>query len=349
MSKVNIENKTLGSKRTYIIAELSANHLFNKDRTMRIVDAIAKSGADALKIQTLTVDSMTIDCERSEFVINHDCPWKGMHLYDLYQKTPLPYEWHAPIFNRCRELGITCFSTPYDSSSLAFLKKFNPPAYKIASFEAVDIPLIKSVAKLGKPVLISTGIAKLEEIDEAVETCYKLGNKNVILLKCTSAYPAPIDQINLKTMVDLKQRYGCLVGLSDHTLGSEIALGAVCLGASVVEKHVTLKRSDGGPDAKFSMEIQEFINMVSQIRNLEKAIGQVDYSLTSDVENNRRAFGRSLFAVKDIKLGDLFSELNVRSIRPGFGLPPKYLDSIKGRTASRNILRGTPLQWNLIE
>lgn len=349
MKPINIDAHLIGGTHTFIIAELSANHLFDKERTLRLIEAVAKSGADALKIQTLTADSMTIDSDRPEFIIQHDCPWKGKKLYDLYQETPLPYDWHEEIFTYCRSLGLTCFSTPYDQKSLKFLQKFNPPAYKIASFEAVDIPLIRAIAKLGKPVIISTGIANFDEIEEAVDTCRQEGNSNVILLKCASAYPAPIDEVNLATIPDMKNLFECHVGLSDHSLGSTVALGAVCLGASVIEKHVTFRRADGGPDANFSMEIDEFATMVQQIRDLESAIGSVNYANSAPPENVRRAFGRSLFAVENLKQGSVFTEQNTRSIRPGFGLAPKHLESILGKTAARDIERGTPLSWELIQ
>lgn len=349
MKPINIDTHLIGGAHTFIIAELSANHLFDKERTLRLVEAVAQSGADALKIQTLTVDSMTINSDRPEFIVQHDCPWKGKKLYELYQETPLPYEWHEEIFTRCKELGLTCFSTPYDTNSLEFLQRFNPPAYKIASFEAVDIPLIRAVAKLGKPVIISTGIANFEEIKEAVEACRQEGNPEVILLKCTSAYPAPMNEVNLATIPDMKHQFDCHVGLSDHSLGGTVALGAVSLGASVIEKHVTFRRADGGPDAKFSMEIEEFTEMIRQIRDLESAIGSVNYEITEAADKGRRAFGRSLFAVEDIDQGSAFTKENTRSIRPGFGLAPKHLDRILGETAARDIKRGTPIQWELIQ
>lgn len=348
MKKVSIGHQIIGGQRTFIIAELSANHLFDKMRTLRLIEAVAKSGADALKVQTLTADSMTIDSRRGEFIVTHDCPWKGMSLYELYQETPLPLEWHRDVFECCAELGLICFSTPYDESSLEFLRQYDPPAYKIASFEAVDLSLIQKVAEDGKPVIISTGISSEEEIREALQSCYDKGNRNVVLLKCTSAYPAPIDQINLSMIPDMRKRFDCHVGLSDHTLGSMVSLGAVCLGAAVIEKHVTLKRSDGGPDAGFSMEVDEFAEMVGQIRQLEKTLGSVDYTLSQKTLENRLAFGRSLFVVKDIKAGEAFTKEYVRSIRPGYGLSPKFLDLVCTYKAKQDIARGTPLSWQLV-
>jgi pseudaminic acid synthase len=348
MKAVSIDGRIIGHGRTFVIAELSANHLFDRERTLRLVEAIASTGADALKIQTLTVDSMTIDSGRPEFIVQHECPWKGKRLYDLYQETPLPYEWHEEIFRRCRELGLVCFSTPYDLSSLEFLKTFSPPAFKISSFEAVDVPLIRAVAGLGKPVIISTGIADLAEIELAVNTCRAEGNNDVVLLKCISAYPAPPNEMNLATIPDMRKRFDVEVGLSDHSLGSTIPLGAVALGASVLEKHVTLKRADGGPDCSFSMEVEEFASMVSQIRQLEEALGKVDYTVSASSLKGKHAFGRSLFAVDNIDEGELFTVSNVRSIRPGCGLPPMFMEAILGRSANCFIERGTPLAWQLI-
>jgi pseudaminic acid synthase len=268
-------------------------------------------------------------------------------LYDLYSETPLPYEWHQPIIDKCKELGLIWFSTPYDKTATDFLEQFDPPAYKIASFEITDVPLIEYVASKGKPVIISTGIATKEEIEDALAACKRAGNNEIALLKCTSAYPAPYEEINLRTIEDYKKRYNVVSGLSDHTLGTEVPIASVAVGGSIIEKHLILDRDLGGPDAKFSLEPQEFKTLVHSVRNVEKALGTVQYELTKKAKESRM-FARSLFVVEDIEAGGIFTESNIRSIRPGYGMPPKYLGDILGKKASRSIERGTPLQKELI-
>jgi len=346
---MKIVTKKIGENHPcFIIAELSANHLHNLDIAIQTVEAAANAGVDAFKIQTLTADTMTIDCDNEYFTINKGTLWDGRTLYDLYSETPLPYEWHQPIIDKCIELGLIWFSTPYDKTATDFLEALNPPAYKIASFEITDIPLIQYVASKGKPIIISTGIATKEEIDDAVSACKKSGNDQIALLKCTSAYPAPYDEINLRMIEEYKNEYGVISGLSDHTLGTEVPVASVALGASIIEKHMILDRNLGGPDAAFSLEPHEFKTLVQQVRNVEKAVGTVTYELTDKVKANRM-FSRSLFVVKDIKKGEAFSENSVRSIRPGDGLPPKHYNGVIGKLATTDIERGTPLNENHIE
>lgn len=330
----------------FIIAELSANHLHNIDVALDIVRESAKACVDALKIQTLTPDTMTIDCDNEYFIINSGTPWDGRTLYDLYRETPLPYEWHQAIFDECKKYGLVCFSTPYDVSALDFLDQFNPAAYKIASFEIFDLKLIKEVAKRMKPVIISTGVADIEDIALAVRACQAVGNNQIILLKCTSAYPAPLNEVNLKTMQNMSDTFGTLVGVSDHTLGHEVALASIPLGGCVIEKHVTLSRDMGGPDAKFSLEPNELKELVNLVRNTELILGKVDYKPTTKAQDNI-IFSRSLFIVKDIAAGEKVTEEHIRSIRPGYGLKPKYYDDIIGKKATVDLKRGTPCQWGM--
>jgi len=349
MNTITIGNKKIGdSEPCFIIAELSANHLKDFETAMKTLEAAADAGVDAFKIQTLTPDTMTIDCDNEYFTINKGTIWDGRTLYDLYSETPLPYEWHKPIIDKCEDLGLIWFSTPYDKSATDFLEGFNPPAYKIASFEITDVSLITYIASKGKPVIISTGIATEQEIEDALEACRKAGNDQIALLKCTSAYPAPFEEINLKTMGDYKRRYGVVSGLSDHTLGTEVPVASVALGGSIIEKHLILDRNLGGPDAKFSLEPGEFKNLVSQVRNVEKALGEINYELTDKASDNRM-FARSLFVVADVKAGEILSEENVRSIRPGYGMAPKYLDRVLGKKAAQELKRGTPLKAEQIE
>jgi len=346
---MKIGNRQIGDKKPcFIIAELSANHLHNFDIAIKTLEAAADAGVDAFKIQTLTANTMTIDCDNEYFTINKGTLWDGRTLYDLYSETPLPYEWHQPIIDKCKELGLIWFSTPYDKSATDFLETLDPPAYKIASFEITDIPLIEYVASKGKPVIMSTGIATKEEIDNAVAACRKSGNDQIALLKCTSAYPAPFEEINLRMIEEYKHEYGVISGLSDHTLGTEVPVASVALGASIIEKHIILDRNLGGPDAAFSLEPEEFKTLVKQVRNVEKAIGTVSYELSEKVKANRM-FARSLFVVEDIKKGERFTENSVRSIRPGDGLAPKFYHSVLGKTATADIKRGTPLTENHIE
>lgn len=344
MKSITIDSRKIGeSEPCFIIAELSANHLKDYDTAMKTLEAAADAGVDAFKIQTLTPDTMTIDCDNEYFTINKGTLWDGRTLYDLYSETPLPYEWHKPIIKKCKEMGLIWFSTPYDKSATDFLESFDPPAYKVASFEVTDVPLIEYIASKGKPVIISTGIAREEEIEDALEACRRVGNEQIALLKCTSAYPAPFDEINLKTLNHYQQRFDVVSGLSDHTLGTEVPVASVAIGGSIIEKHLILSRELGGPDAAFSLEPDEFKRLVDQVRNVEKALGSVTYELTEKVKANRM-FARSLFVVADVQAGEILTEDNVRSIRPGYGMAPKFLDQILGKKAVQNVERGTPLK-----
>lgn len=331
----------------YIVAEMSANHNMDFNRAKEIIDAAARSGADAVKIQTYTPDTITIDCDRECFKTQKGL-WEGMTLYELYSKAYTPWEWQQELMEYALQAGLDFFSSPFDLSAVDFLETLNVPAYKVASFEINDIPFIRKIAETGKPVIISTGIAYLEDIDLAVRTCREAGNENVILLKCVSSYPAPFEQMNLNVIPNMGETFECITGLSDHSLGTEVAVAGVALGAKVIEKHFTLGRSDGGADSAFSMEPEEFADMVRQIRNVEKALGRVSYDL-SDKQIESRKNSRSLFVVKDICRGERFTPENVRSIRPGIGLHTKYYTDILGRTAKCDIEKGTPMDWQYVE
>lgn len=333
--------------KTFIIAELSANHNHDKKLAIETIRAAKKSGADAIKLQTYTADTMTIDCDNEYFKIKGTI-WDGYNLYRLYQNAYTPWEWHKELFEVAKNEGLICFSTPFDKSSVDFLETLGNPIYKIASFEITDIELIRYIAMKGKPMIISTGIATLDDIELAVNTCFDAGNRQLSLLKCTSAYPAKVSDANLSTMIDMKNRFGVNVGLSDHSLGSTVSIASVALGASIIEKHFILDRNNGGPDASFSMEPDEFNLMVNQIRDVEDAIGDVFYP-TEISKIKGREFCRSLFVVKDLKRGDILSEENIRSIRPGNGLLPKYFEEIKGKKILKDIDKGTPLSFDLIE
>lgn len=332
--------------RTYVIAEVSANHKGSVERAEAIIRAAAEAGADAVKLQTYTADTMTIPCDNEYFRIKGTL-WDGRTLHDLYQEAHTPWEWTPRLMACAKDLGMDCFSTPFDATAVDFLEKCGVTRHKIASFEAVDIPLLKKVASTGKPVILSTGMASLAEIDEAVRTLRENGTTDLTLLKCTSAYPAPANEANLLTISHMAEAFGCRVGLSDHTLGSAVAVAAVALGATVIEKHFTLARTDGGPDAAFSMEPHELKQLVHDVRTVEQAIGQVSYELT-EKQRESTVFRRSLFVVKDMKAGEIFTPDNVRSIRPGYGLPPRYLDQILGKTAASAIKAGTPMNWGLV-
>ncbi len=326
----------------FIVAELSANHNQRLEVALESVRGAKRAGADAIKLQTYTPDTLTIDCDNEYFRHLLDGTiWEGRKLYDLYRQAHTPWEWHEELFRTAKEVGISCFSSPFDKTAVDFLATFDPPAYKIASFEIQDIPLIEYVASKGKPILISTGIASLEDIELAVETCRKMGNNNIIVLKCTSSYPAPMEESNLLTIPDLKKRFGVEAGLSDHTPGIIAPVVAVALGARVIEKHFILDRSIGGPDASFSLEEQEFKSMVDAIRMAELSMGKVNYDLTESASRNRR-FGRSLFVVKDLREGEIITGEHIRSIRPGFGMHPKYLEEIIGTHAHKGYQRGEP-------
>lgn len=333
---------------TFIIAELSANHGHDINIAKETIKAAKKAGADAIKIQTYTADTLTIDCDNEYFKLSSGTIWDGRTLYDLYSEASTPWEWQEELMEYAKELGLIFFSTPFDKTAVDFLEKLNVPAYKIASFEITDIPLIEYTASKGKPMIISTGIASLSDIEEAVETCKRRGNNQIVLLKCTSSYPAKIEDANLSTIPNMKQTFGVEVGLSDHTLGITVPVVSIALGAKVIEKHFILDKSIGGPDASFSLEPSEFRQMVDAVRDAEKALGKVDYSMTEKKQNGR-LLGRSLFVVKDMKAGEFFTEENVRSIRPGYGMHPKFLKEVLGKVAKQDIGRGTPMEWDLIE
>lgn len=324
--------------KTFIIAEMSANHNQHLDIALDTIRAAKKAGADAIKIQTYTADTLTLDCDKPDFVCGKGL-WEGQTLYSLYQKAYTPWEWHEEIFRVAREEGITCFSTPFDKTAVDLLESLNNPIYKIASFEITDIPLIKYIASKHKPIILSTGIAMEEDIRLALDTIYEEGNNDVTLLKCTSAYPAPIEDANLLTIPDMKQRFGTKVGLSDHTMGSTVPMAAVALGAEVVEKHFIIDRSIGGPDSAFSMTKDEFEKMVENVRNVEKSIGTIYYPKDPSKIKGRE-FSRSLYVAEDMKAGDIITEKNVRSVRPGFGLHPKYLEEIIGKKVNCSLEKG---------
>jgi pseudaminic acid synthase len=348
-SFIQVRKKKIGnSYPVYIIAELSANHNQDFNVAVNLIRAAKDSGADAIKLQTYTPDTLTINCTNNYFKIGKGTQWEGKNLYSLYKEAYTPWEWQPDLKNIAYDLGMDFFSTPFDHSSINFLESLDVPAYKVASFEIVDIPLIEKIAQTGKPVILSTGMASLAEIEEAVNVIRNKGNDQIALLKCTSAYPALPEDMNLKTIPDMAKKFNIPVGISDHSLGTTIPITAVALGACIVEKHFTLSRSNQGPDSSFSLEPHEFRSMVDAIRETEKALGTVNYSVTEH-EKASIVFRRSLFAVEDIAEGEILSENNIRSIRPGYGLPPKYFYKIIGKRAKEKICRGTPLHWDLIQ
>ena len=332
---------------TYVVAEMSANHNQNFDDAVKIIKAAKDAGADAIKIQTYTPDTMTIDCQNPYFRVGKGSAWEGRNLYDLYGEAYTPWEWQPKLKEIADKINISLFSTPFDFTAVDFLEEMQVQAHKIASFEIVDQALIRRIAQTGKPIIMSTGMATLAEIDEAVNVIRDTGNDQVALLKCTSAYPAPPEEMNLLTIPHLSQTFGVPAGLSDHTLEIAVPVTAVALGACIIEKHITLSRSKQGPDSAFSLEPHEFKSMVAAVRTAEKAMGKVSYEVT-EKEKSLRLFRRSLFAVEDIEAGQKFTEKNVRSIRPGYGLHTRYLTVILGKKAKRNIDRGTPISWELI-
>ena len=346
--QISINDKSVGrSCPVYIIAELSANHNQDFEQAVQLIKSAKEAGADAIKLQTYTPDTITIDCDNEYFRISKGTIWEGRNLYDLYKEAYTPWEWQPKLKNVANDLGMDLFSTPFDNTAVEFLEKMGVPAYKIASFELVDIPLIQRVAKTGKPIIMSTGMATLAEIDEAVQAARDAGCKELALLKCTSGYPADPAEMNLRTIPHMAEAFGLPVGLSDHTLGIAVPVAAVALGACIVEKHFTLARAVPGPDSAFSLEPQEFKAMVEAIRVTEKALGKVNYAVTEN-EAASRVFRRSLFVVKDMKTGETFTSENLRSIRPGYGLAPKYLKDIMGQKACQDIKKGTPLTRQLI-
>ncbi len=336
------------NKKTFIIAELSANHNSDLNIALETIRAAKRTGADAIKIQTYTADTLTIDSKNEYFKINHGTAWDGEYLYDLYKRAYTPWEWHSDIFRVAKEEGIICFSSPFDNTAIDLLEKLKTPIYKIASFEIQDIPLIEYAASKGKPMIISTGIAEIEDIELAIETCKKVGNNDITILKCTSAYPADPKDANLLSIPDIKSRFGVKVGLSDHTIGIEAPVVATTLGATVIEKHFILDKSIGGPDAHFSLDEQEFSNMVKAVRIAEQMMGKVDYEMTEKKQKSRQ-FSRSLFVTKDVISGEKITNENVRSIRPGFGMHPKFLSEIIGKEFTSDIEKGTPMSFDLIK
>lgn len=344
---MKIENIEISnSSPVFIIAELSANHNGSIETAIKTVKAAKRAGADCIKLQTYTADTMTIDCDKDDFMIKGTI-WDGAKLHALYQEASTPWEWHQELMEVAAEEGLICFSSPFDTTAVDFLEKLNVPAYKIASFEITDIPLIEYVASKGKPIILSTGIAKEEDIELALDACRRMGNNDIALLKCTSSYPAPIEEANMCMIKDLAESYNVISGLSDHTIGSIVPVVATCFGAKIIEKHFILDQSIGGPDASFSMDEAEFTAMVKAVRDAEKAIGKIDYNLT-EKQLKGKDFSRSLYIVEDMKKGDIISSKNVRSIRPGFGLHPKYLKEVLGKKINIDIDKGTPFSLEMI-
>lgn len=340
-SNLGQENKV------YIIAELSANHGNSLEVALLTVEAAKRTGADAIKLQTFTADSMTLDIDSDDFMANPSGPWAGTKLYDLYKDAALPLEWHQPIFRHAQDLGLDCFSSPFDKSAVDFLEKLNPPAYKIASFEITDIPLIKYAAAKGKPIIISTGVADISDIQLAIDSCRSVGNNDITILKCTSSYPTNPEDANLYTIPDIEQRFGVRAGLSDHTLGIEAPVVATALGAKVIEKHFILDKTVGGPDAHFSLDEIEFTQMVTAVRTAQKMVGTVDYSMTpAKLQSRERA--RSIYVCMDVKKGDLITESNIKSIRPGYGMHPNKWEEVLGKTFNGDFKTGTPLHIEML-
>ena len=348
-NNIKIQNFEINEmSKTFIIGEISANHNGKIENAKKLIREAKKAGVDAIKLQTYTADTITLNCDNEYFQIKQGTLWDGKTLYDLYKEAYMPWEWHEELLRVAKEEGIICFSSPFDKTAVDYLENLNVSAYKVASFEITDIPLIEYIASKNKPIIISTGIATIEDIEEALNACKRMGNEQIALLKCTSSYPAPYEDMNLVTIKDMKERFNCIVGLSDHTLGPEVAVASVTLGAKVIEKHIILDRSEGGPDSAFSMEMDELREMVTAIRNVEKAIGTVDYSLNEKKKKNRE-FSRSLFISKDVKGGDIITEENIRSVRPGYGLSPKYYIDILGKKFNKDYKIGTPLNFDMLE
>ena len=345
---MKIGNREIGSRQpVYIVAELSANHNQDFDQAVKIIHAAKEAGADAVKLQTYTADTITIRSNRPEFRIGGGTLWDGRNLHELYGEAHTPWEWQPRLKQVANDLGMDLFSSPFDATAVEFLEKMDVPAYKVASFELVDIPLIQKMARTGKPLIISTGMATLEEVQEAVRAAQNAGATEIALLKCTSAYPASPDEMNLRTIPELARKFDVPVGLSDHTMGIAVPVAAVALGASIIEKHLTLSRSQPGPDSAFSLEPHEFKAMVEAVRTTERALGKAQFG-PAPHEVNSLAFRRSLFAIEDIKEGQAFSGANVHSIRPGHGLHTRHLPEVLGKHAARDIQRGTPLSWDLV-
>ena len=347
--RIRIGKRYVGEgEKTFVVAEVSANHLQDYGRAEAIIKAAAQAGADAVKLQTYTPDTITLDCDNDYFQITQGTIWDGTTLHKLYEEAYTPWEWQPRLMEYANGLGLECFSSPFDATAVDFMKEMDMPAYKVASFEINDIPLIRKIAGLGKPVILATGIAYLEDMERALQVCKEEGNEQVVLLKCTSAYPSPYEEMNLSVIPNMKETFGCVCGLSDHTLGTEVAVASVAIGAKIVEKHMTLCRADGGVDAAFSMEPKEFAGMVHQIRNIEAAIGQATYELTEKQAEGRK-LGRSLFIAEDIRKGEALTDKNIRSVRPGAGLAPKHYVDVLGRKAVCDLTKGMPLSWEMIK
>jgi len=344
--KIGTNNINTDSK-VFIIAELSANHNGSLDTAIETIKAAKRAGADCVKLQTYTADTITIDSDKKDFLIKGTI-WDGKKLHDLYKEAFTPWEWHEELMLVAKKEGLICFSSPFDKTAVDFLETLNVPAYKIASFEITDIPLIEYVASKGKPIILSTGISEIKDIELALDACKRMGNHDIALLKCTSSYPAPIEEANMCMVKDLASRFNVISGLSDHTLGSTAPVVATVFGAKIIEKHFILDRSVGGPDASFSMNELEFTEMVKAVREAEKAVGEINYDLT-EKQIKGRDFSRSLYVVEAVKKGDVVTDKNVRSIRPGFGLHPKHYKEVLGSTFIRNIEKGTPLSFSLIK
>jgi len=349
-TSITIGNRQVGQDHPpFVIAEMSGNHNQSLDRALAIVEAAAKAGAHALKLQTYTADTMTLDIDEGEFYIEDpNSLWKGASLHKLYQLAYTPWEWHAPIFKRANELGMLAFSTPFDESAVDFLESLNVPCYKIASFENTDLPLIRKVAATGKPMIISTGMASVAELDESVRTAREAGCKDLILLKCTSTYPATPENTNIRTIPHLRDLFGTEVGLSDHTMGTGVSVASVALGATVIEKHFTLSRAEGGVDSAFSMEPAEMASLVLESERAWQALGRITYGAASAQEEKSKVYRRSLYISRDLKAGEILDATSVRAIRPGLGLAPKFIDMVMGKAVKLDVKRGTPVSWDLL-
>jgi pseudaminic acid synthase len=346
---IDIGGRKIGKNHVpFVIAEMSGNHNQSLDQALKIVEAAAAAGAHALKLQTYTADTMTLEADSNEFFITDETSlWKGNSLHALYRQAYTPWDWHASIMARATELGMVCFSSPFDAAAVDFLESLNVPAYKIASFENVDLPLIRKVARTGKPVIISTGMATVAEIDEAVRAAREAGCRDLVLLKCTSTYPAAPGATNVSTIPHMRGLFGCEIGLSDHTMGIGVAVAAVAFGATVIEKHFTLSRADGGVDSTFSLEPQELRNLVVETERAWLALGSVSYG-PSDAEQKSLVFRRSIYVTADVEVGEILTEANLRCIRPGLGLAPKYYETLLGRRVNRYVRKGTPMSWDLV-
>ncbi len=345
---MKIANFNLSKDGILIVAELSANHNGSLKNAIKTIHEAKKAGANAIKLQTYTADTLTLDCDNEYFQIKNDSLWDGTTFYKLYQKAYTPWEWHEELFHIAKKEGLICFSSPFDKSAVDFLETLNTPAYKIASFEIQDIPLISYAASKMKPMILSTGIAELEDIKLAIKTIQDTGNNEIILLKCTSAYPAALEEVNLKTINDMQKRFNLPIGLSDHTLGVSVPIASAALGVCMIEKHFIANKAIGGPDASFSLEPREFKQMVDSVRDVEKAMGEMRYTLSDKVKQNR-IFSRSLFIAQNVQKGETITEINVRSVRPGYGLHPKYLKEILGKAFTCKAQKGTPLDWSYIQ